>query len=316
MRARIYHLSNIGKKLSGVDHSSVPFGEASIWEAQSSEAKPFLRWAGGKGWLLPLLGAHAPREFETFYEPFLGSGAVLLSIPEDKKRRGSDLNVELINTFQIVRDNPKDLIRRLRLFGFSQSDYLDARAKFNTLKRSGGVSHVEKAALFIYLNKASFNGLYRENASGDFNVPWGKRESAPVNLEKLILGASTRLRGRDISSQTEFEVGDYIQTLRKAGPGDWVYLDPPYSPLSGTANFVGYTAGGFAAQQQEILRDEAEAAVARGALVLLSNADTPEVRNLYSGEKWRHQEVAVSRSVGAMSSTRKKVPELLVKSYD
>lgn len=302
--------------MSGLAHSSVPLGDDSIWDLPSVEAKPFLRWAGGKGWLLPLLREHTPQDFDTFHEPFLGSGAVLLSMPDEIKRRGSDLNRELINTFQVVRDRPDELISRIRSFKFARSDYLDARASFNALKTHDSSPALEKAALFIYLNKTSFNGLYRENARGDFNVPWGKREFAPVNLERLIQAASLKLRGRDSSSRTEFEVGDYRQTLRNAGTGDWVYLDPPYSPASKTANFVGYTAGGFHAEQQKTLRDEAEAASARGVFILLSNADTPEVRELYSDDRWRLQEVSVARSVAAMSSSRKKAPEVLVKSYE
>ena len=301
--------------MTGLAHSNIPLGEESFWDVRGSQVKPFLRWAGGKGWLLPLLTEQAPKHFESFHEPFLGSGAVLLSIPTGKKRYGSDLNAELINAFVIVRDSPNELISRLRSFGFTQSDYLQARSKFNELKKDRSASNVEKAALFIYLNKASFNGLYRENANGEFNVPWGKRESAPINLEVLISRASESFQGQGDSDQTQFTVGDYLQTLRKVGAGDWVYLDPPYSPVSETANFVGYTSRGFDASQQEILRDEAEAAAARGASILLSNADTPEVRNLYAGSEWNITEVAVTRSVGATSATRKKMPELLVKSY-
>jgi DNA adenine methylase len=316
VRESCYQPSNLEEDMSDSGFSTVPLGEESIWDALASEAKPFLRWAGGKGWLLPLLKEQAPRSFKAFFEPFLGSGAVLLSVSTGVKRKASDLNAELINAFEIVRDNPSSLIARLRSFGYSKSDYLEARICFNELKRDAGASPDEKAALFIYLNKTSFNGLYRENARGDFNVPWGKKTKAPVHLEELILRASKNLRGQDSTSRAEFEVGDYLGTLRKAGPGDWIYLDPPYSPLSKTANFVGYTAGGFGAEQQTLLRDEAEAAVERGALVLLSNADTVEVRELYSERKWHHKEISVSRSVGALRNTRKKVPELLVKSYD
>lgn len=316
VKERTHPPSNLEEDMSDTALSSVPLGEESIWDAPLGEVRPFLRWAGGKGWLLPLLKEQAPKNFETFYEPFLGSGAVLLSISTGIKRRASDLNAGLINAFEIVRDNPTALVARLQSFGYSQSEYLDARISFNALKKDADASAVEKAALFIYLNKTSFNGLYRENARGDFNVPWGKRTNAPVHLEDLILGASANLRGQDASSRVEFEVGDYLDPLRKAGPSDWVYLDPPYSPLSKTANFVGYTAGGFDAQQQTLLRDEAEAAVQRGALILLSNADTPEVRELYRGQNWRHKEVFVTRSVGALGNTRKKVSELLVKSYD
>lgn len=301
--------------MTSTAHHSVPLGEDSFWDAADGEVKPFLRWAGGKSWLLPLLKAHAPQNFECFYEPFLGGGAVLLSIPSEKKKIASDLNAELINAFLMVRDEPEDLISRLRLYGFSHTDYLDARTSFNNLKRDPDSSTLERAALFIYLNKTSFNGLYRENTVGDFNVPWGKREIAPANLENLIRTASKKLRGSGSSSPTEFYVGDYKKILRMAGPGDWVYLDPPYSPVSDTANFVGYTADGFDSCQQEILRDEADAARERGVQVLLSNADTAEVRKLYAKQHWRLHKFNVSRSVGALSSTRKKVPELLIKSY-
>lgn len=290
-------------------------GEESFWDVPLGQAKPFLRWAGGKGWLASLLREEAPESFNTFIEPFLGSGVVLFSVGPAVKRKGSDLNSELINTFETVRDRCEALVTRLQMFSYSESAFLDARSIFNTLKKDPLASKTERAALFIYLNKCSFNGLYRENADGNFNVPWGQRKAAPVNLESLLRRASANLRGNGPKNRSEFSVGDYLDTLRDAGSGDWVYLDPPYSPASKTANFVGYTATGFDANQQTLLRDEAESAVERGALVTLSNADTSEVRELYGRETWRLREVNVRRSVGAQSATRKKAPEVLITSY-
>lgn len=295
-----------------------PLESVPLWGGHAGEAKPFLRWAGGKTWLLPLLEEHRPKEFGTFYEPFLGSGAVLLSIQASAKREASDLNPELINSFVMVRDQVSSLVAILKTYEYGEVQYLEARDRYNQLKRTKDASEVERAALFIYLNKSAFNGLYRENSKGEFNVPWGKRLMPPGNLEGLLQRASRNLRGDEVGEvgRAEFSVGGYESALRKASRGDWVYLDPPYVPLSKTSSFVGYTSDGFAASDQVALRDEAEAAVSRGAQILISNADTAEARSLYQGGPWRLVEVSVSRSVGAKKNTRKKVGELLVKSYE
>lgn len=279
--------------------------------------KPFLRWAGGKRWLVPQLHLYAPKDYNRYIEPFVGSGAVLFSIPLGKQRIASDANVELINAYEKVRDNPRELIEAISQHGVELEDYLAARNRFNELKSNPDVSHIERAALFIYLNKTSFNGLYRENSSGEFNVPWGKLSRPLGNIGSQIIAASGQLRG-DASlnrNRVEFTSGDYRFTLSGAGEGDWVYLDPPYFPTSTTSNFVAYTPGGFRYEDQVELSKLIVAATHRGARVLLSNSDLPQVRNLYSLDLFTIKPVEVSRSVGASAHTRVKVGEVLVSNY-
>lgn len=282
-------------------------------------AQPFLRWAGGKRWLLPHLRFHSPASYSRYLEPFLGSGAVLLSIPPSKYREASDLNPELVNSFTVVRDESSKLWSALLKFRYELDDYLAARQRFNALKAQDNGPSVEKAALFIYLNKTSFNGIYRENMAGEFNVPWGKISRPPLNLEESLLAASTQLSGGPEPTKgppATLHVGGYQMLLGQASAEDWVYLDPPYVPLSKTSAFVSYTANGFGPEHQLELRDLAEQASVRGAKVLLSNSDTPEVRALYSGSPWKLIEVSAGRSIGASGNTRKKVGELLIKNYD
>jgi DNA adenine methylase len=281
------------------------------------EPKPFLRWAGGKRWLVPHLHLYAPKDYDRYIEPFVGSGAVLFSIPRGKQRLASDANVELINVYETVRDNPLNLIGEIVQHGVELDDYLAARHRFNELKSDPDVSHVERAALFIYLNKTSFNGLYRENSSGQFNVPWGKLARPLGNIGPQIIAASDQLNGDASQNRTrvEFKSGDYRFTLSGAGEGDWVYLDPPYFPASKTSGFVGYTPGGFRYEDQVELSELVVAATHRGARVLLSNSDTPQVRDLYSHDLFTIKPVDVSRSVGASAHTRVKVGEVLVSNY-
>ena len=281
-------------------------------------SKPFLRWAGGKRWLVPHLRLHAPEKYSRYIEPFVGSGAVLLSVPVSKTRIASDVNVELINTFEIVRDRPHELLETLKSFGSEFVDYLSARSRFNLLKSEVANANVERAAHFVYLNKTSFNGLYRENASGEFNVPWGKLKQPLRNIEQQILEASIQLNGTsgERSTKVEFIAGDYIELVAKAEYDDWVYLDPPYSPLSKTANFVAYTSGGFGIQDQVQLRDSMISATQRGVKILMSNSDTPVIRDLYSSEMFKIQRVDVTRSVGAQGRTRVKAAEVLVSNYE
>lgn len=287
--------------------------------ALSDSAQPFLRWAGGKRWLLPHLRFHSPANYLRYLEPFLGSGAVLLSIPTGKYREASDINAELVNCFTVVRDEPSKLWSELLNFRYGLEDYLAARERFNVLKAQKDGARIERAALFIYLNKTSFNGIYRENLAGGFNVPWGKITRPPLNLEDNLRAASTHLRGgsgQSKGSPAKLREGGYQSLLGEASSEDWVYLDPPYVPLSKTSAFVSYTSNGFGPDHQLELRELAEQASMRGAKLLVSNSDTPEVRALYSGPPWKFVEVSAGRSIGASGVTRKKVGELLIKNYD
>lgn len=279
---------------------------------------PFLRWAGNKRWLARDLATYAPSKFSRYVEPFLGSGAVLLAVSPAVTRLGSDVNAELVNCFLAVRDAPEQLLNLFGSFQFAEADYLAARERFNFLKQEPDIFNLEKAALFLYLNRTSFNSIYRENSAGQFNVPWNKKTHPPSGLESQVRKASVRLRGGTEPNAVKASLvrANYRELLDDAGSGDWVFLDPPYVPSSSTSHFVGYSQNGFSIQEQVNLRDAALQASNRGALILLSNSFTETVIELFSGKPWRIEEVDVRRSVGAQSATRKRVTELLVRNYD
>lgn len=251
-------------------------------------------------------------------EPFLGSGAVLLAVSPSIPRLGSDLNRDLINCFLAVRDAPEELLTLLSSFEFDEATYMAARERFNLLKNRAELFSLEKAALFVYLNRASFNSIYRENSSGKFNVPWNRKTDPPQGLDSQIRDAAARLRGENDPAYVEAALvhTSYEDILEDAGPGDWVFLDPPYVPISSTSHFVSYTQTGFSIEEQVKLRDAAQQASNKGAQVLLSNSSTEAVKELYSGKPWRCEEIEVRRSVGAQSASRKRVKELLVRNYD
>lgn len=297
-------------------HASAGHGAVHLWEDQDSPATPFLRWAGGKRWLIRHLEQLKPKSFGRYFEPFLGSGAVLLSVRGGHPRFGSDTNQELISTFCAVRDVPETVIAHLESFGTQEQDFLACREEFNGRVKGADEELARLAALFVYLNKTSFNGLYRVNSSGGFNVPWGRRENPLAGVADQIRLASRKLNGTEgEDTRAEFDSVDYRSVLSEAAQQDWVFVDPPYVPVSKTAGFVGYTSEGFSDEDQVELRDLVAKAAARGVHVLLTNSDTPLARELYSGSEFRVREFPVFRAVGASVQSRANVKELVVVTY-
>jgi DNA adenine methylase len=279
----------------------------------SVHPKPFLKWAGGKRAVLPEILPRIP-EFEgTFIEPFLGAGAVLFSIPAETKKIANDFNSELIGVYKAVRDDLDRLVHELKKHKNTKEHFLQVRA----MDRSPSfhkVDPVAKAARFIYLNKTCFNGLYRVNADGFFNVPFGNYASpeivSPENLLKVSEFLSKKISGR---SAVRFMAGDFAKTTALAKPGDFVYLDPPYDPVSGTSSFVNYQQQGFTKLDQERLRDEMIRLTKIGVPVLLSNSDTSLIRGLYSDRRiFRIEKIQVRRTISASVTSRGSVGEVLV----
>jgi DNA adenine methylase len=264
--------------------------------------KPFLKWAGGKTQLLPELAARVPNFSGRYFEPFLGGGALFFHLPEKLLRMPAcvlgDANVDLVETYISLRGDPEGVIERLRFHAKNHSEehYYETRA-------SVPEDYVLRAARFIYLNKTGFNGLYRVNGSGKFNVPWGKKAKFEVETETL-LQCSKALH--DVS----FGKGDFSAAI--IGESDFVYFDPPYAPLSPTSSFTSYTKGGFGPEDQKRLRDFALACKRRGAHVLLSNSSAPLIRELYAGADWKIEEVSARRNINSKGGERGAVTELLV----
>jgi len=281
--------------------------------------RPFLKWAGGKRQLLPALRPCYPAAFNRYIEPFLGSGAVFFDIVESGRLRGrpavlADLNVDLIGCYRALRDETDAVIEALEALDGEHRKrgaecYYEVRERFNA-RKAGGAS---KAAMFVYLNRTGFNGLFRLNRSGAFNVPAG-RYSNPRICDAEHLRAVARAFG---APGVSIECAPFEATLSGAGARDFVYCDPPYAPLSRTASFAQYTAAGFTARHQRELQQAVVAAARRGAVVLLSNSSAPEIEEAYAGEEARRaglivRRVPARRAINSLASRRGPVVELIV----
>lgn len=294
--------------------------------------RPILKWAGGKRQLLPELRPFYPRRFDRYVEPFLGSGAVFLDLHnggflDGREVRLSDINADVIGCYGAVRDWPGEVIAALRTLearykSGGAAHFYDVRDQaFNPARRAiraaGNPAAAYTpllAAMLIFLNRTGYNGLFRVNARGEFNVPAGRYANPTICDEANLRAWSAALARPGVS----LEVRAFEAALADAGQGDFVYLDPPYAPLSGTARFTAYTAGGFDAVQQERLQRTVIALAARGASVLLSNSAAPLIRALYTGRGparragLRATTVAARRAINSRAASRGPVREYLI----
>ena len=274
--------------------------------------KPFVKWVGGKRQLLRQfkeLGLYPPDGFDpinhTYHEPFAGGGAVFLDLLP-KKAVLSDLNPELITTYKVIKDNVDKLIKLLKTYKYEKEFYLKIRSK-----KIEKLSDVQIAARFIYLNRTCFNGLYRVNKSGQFNVPMGEYTNPLICDEDNLKKISKALKTVKIYNE------DYKKVLKRAKKGDFIYFDPPYYPVNRTSNFTSYTTETFLEKEQEELRDTFVELHKRGCFVMLSNSDTPFINNLYSNldKKIKVNKVLAGRNINSNSSKRGKIKEVLVINY-
>ena len=270
----------------------------SIDRQEPRKAGPFVKWAGGKTSLLAELHKHVPARLRGYHEPFVGGGALFFSL---RPRRAflSDSNAELIHAYQQVRDHVCAVLDALSLHVYERGHFERVRA-LDPLR----LPAADRAARFVYLNKTCFNGLWRVNRAGRFNVPFG-RYKAPAFLDPgALIRASQALKGAQVQ-HAPFEL-----SLQKARPGDFVYLDPPYDPVSATASFTSYTADPFGWPDQERLAAACATLNRRGVRFLLSNSATGRVRELYRGFEQRI--VHAPRHLSCKADGRGRVDELLV----
>ena len=264
-----------------------------------------LKWAGGKGRLLPELISRLPHSFQTYHEPFIGGGALFFALAGQGRVAAamlSDANSSLIDVYLALRDHVEDVIDALQGYAYEREHYYRARAI-----DPASLSLPERAARVIYLNKTCYNGLYRENRKGQFNVPFGRYKNPTICDEPNLRAAARVLQGVDIGRRHFSTVADTAQA------GDFVYFDPPYHPLSATANFTAYDRQGFGPEDQRQLRDVFAALGERGVAAMLSNSDTPFIRELYAG--FRIDQVMVARAVNSKANGRGKVAEVIVRNY-
>jgi DNA adenine methylase len=286
------------------------------WLRRIREARgpaPFVKWVGGKRALLPQLDALLPPGVDEMrhVEPFIGGGAMFFH-RRPKEALIGDANPSLVSTYIAVRNHLDELVELLELLAEDyaadatggQESFRELRALYN---RMGHATRVERAAMFIYLNKTCFNGLHRVNRKGKFNTPWGKYQSPK------ILDMPTLQRASEALQNTTILHADFIDMISHAHAGDFVYLDPPYVPISETASFTSYAEGDFGESDQIRLRRAFIEADKRGCKLMLSNSDAPLVHELYAGFNIQH--VWVPRAVNSDAEGRDRVREVVVRNY-
>lgn len=264
---------------------------------------PIVKWVGGKTRLLDELVSRAPARFRRYYEPFCGGGAMFFHLAPSRASL-TDSNRDLIEMYRCVAEDVDAVIRKLARHRrqHDADHYYRVRTRWN--ERCRRQDRAARAAAFIYLNKTCYNGLWRVNRRGLFNVPVGRYESPQIYDPASLRAAAEALQRADLGH------GDYAQGVENAGSGDFVYFDPPYHPVSDTARFTSYTAADFGPDDQRRLSELARELDGRGCAVMLSNSDTPFIRELYRG--FRIEQVMCTRAINSKASKRGAVAELII----
>lgn len=287
-------------------------------------SRPLLKWAGGKRQLLPKLQPYYPETFARYIEPFFGSGAVFFDLHASGRLDGReawlvDDNPDLIGCYTTLRDRTDEVIAELAGLAHEHATrgaelYYQVRdERFNAVRRTGAPYTPALAAMLIYLNRTGFNGLFRLNSRGDFNVPVGRYVNPGICDAEHLRAVARTFGARTVRLQK----ASFETPLAAAKKGDFVYCDPPYAPLSPTASFANYTAGGFTARDQERLQAAVISAAERGATVVLSNSSAPSIERLYGSQAAQDAglqvlRVPARRAINAVAASRGPVEELLV----
>ena len=272
--------------------------------------KPVIKWVGGKRQLLDEIRKRVPDNFNCYYEPFIGGGALLCDLEPDKAVI-NDYNEELTNLYKIIKKSPRKLITLLEYHkANNNSDYYYKLRNIDRTNQYNELSNIEKAARLIYLNKVCFNGLYRVNSKGEFNVPYGKYVNPTIYSEDDILAFHNYLKQHNVAILT----GDFTKAISKASSGDFVYFDPPYAPLSATSSFTSYSDVGFSANDQVRLKHTCDKLNNKGIKFLLSNSNCDFIKELY--KDYIIEFVDAKRSINSKGSGRGKIKEVLVRNYE
>ena len=279
---------------------------AVVLEQLKSETYPIVKWVGGKRQLMFELIKNMPKSYNRYFEPFIGGGALFFEL-QPEQAYISDMNEELINLYSVVRDNVYELIKDLSKHEVSKEYFLEIR-NIDRTEQYTELSDVERASRFIYLNRTCFNGMYRVNSQGQFNVPFGHYKNPRIIDENNLLNCSELLK------KTEIKCADFTEILTKVKKGDFVYFDPPYVPLNETSSFTSYTKDGFDINMQLKLRDVCDELDNKGVKFMLSNSDTKLVNELYVN--YEIKKVFASRQINANADGRGKITEVLVRNYD
>jgi DNA adenine methylase len=277
-----------------------------------SSPKPFVKWAGGKRQLLPEIQKHLPEKFSSYFEPFLGGGALLFNLlSENKNLKGhvSDLNSDLVLSYVTIRDNLEELLKSLQKH--SDRYFSDSESYYYSVRESNPKSQIEKVSRLLFLNRTCFNGLYRVNSKGKFNVPLGRYSHPNIVQEENLRSVNQFLNQNKIIIKCQ----DFSSTVEKAKKGDFVYFDPPYQPVSKTANFTSYTNGNFGLNDLKRLAKVSNELAKKGVNVLLSNSSSKQVRDMFSSKHWKITKIEANRAINSDSNKRTGHFELLIKNY-
>jgi len=275
------------------------------------KAKPFLKWVGGKKKIIPQIKQYIPESYCRYFEPFIGGGALFFDL-EPKIAYINDINKVLISAYKNIKNHPHEIINKLedlqKIFYEKYNEerktyFYEIRDAFNNIEYNS----LLKTSYIIFLNKTCYNGMYRENLKGKFNVPFGRYKNPKILDEKNILTVSKLLQNVTI---TDYSFEKAVEDVKS---GDFIYFDPPYHPLSITSNFTSYSNGGFTKEDQIKLRDVFKDLDEKGCFVMLSNSDTIFIREIY--EEFTQKTVLAARSINCKAAGRGKINELLIMNY-
>ena len=280
---------------------------SAIAKQNNALVRPFLKWAGGKRQLVPELRRYAPKRYDAYYEPFVGAGALLLEL-QPQRAFINDRNYELINCYEVIRDSLEELLAALQVHKNEKEYYYSVRAWDREADYSQR-DRCQRAARILFLNKTCFNGLFRVNSKGQFNVPFGRYKKPNILNAAVLQAASEYLNSAEVAISNR----DFAEAVGGAEAGDFVYFDPPYDPVSATASFTGYAADGFNRDEQRRLKETFDLLTARGCKVLLSNACTEFILDLY--KEYEIVRIPAKRVINSNASKRGKIDEVLVMNY-
>lgn len=270
---------------------------------------PVVKWAGGKRQILDQIMKYVPEDFSTYYEPFLGGGAVLFEL-QPQQAVINDICAELMLIYEVIKENVEELIAALRQHKNEKDYYYRIRGLDRDRQRYQRLTPVQRAARMIYLNKTCFNGLYRVNKRGQFNVPFGNYKKPNIVNEDTLRAVSSYFN----QAKIEFTCQDFAAVLNEVEKEDFVYLDPPYDPLSETASFTNYDKSGFGREEQVRLKEACDQLHKKGIRFLLSNAATEFILDLY--QDYRIEIIQAKRAINSRADRRGEVDEVLVMNFE
>jgi DNA adenine methylase len=270
---------------------------------------PVVKWAGGKRQILNDILKYIPKDISAYYEPFVGGGAVLFEL-QPKRAVINDVNEELMNIYQVIKDNVDGLIQDLEKHENTETYFYRIREQDRNKEVYGSLTDIERASRIIYLNKTCYNGLFRVNKTGEFNVPFGNYKKPSIVNAKTLKAV-----GRYFNlAQVTFHCMDFEKMLTSAKIGSFVYLDPPYDPVSATASFTGYDKGGFDRSEQTRLKNTCDRLHKEGIPFLLSNSATEFIMDLY--KEYKIEIIRAKRSINSKTDKRGKINEVLVRNFE